>query len=305
MERMPMTFGSLFAGIGGFDLGLERAGMTCKWQVERDAYAASVLAKHWPDVTRWSEVETFPPDEGDDWKVDLICAGVPCQPVSVAGKQKGKSDERWMWGECLRVVATFCPRFFVAENPAALLSDDGGRTFAGIVAALQEAGYDAQWQTIAAGDLGAPHRRSRVFLVAWKRASVGEMPVLPGLPMHDSPDPRSGLQLPAQGRMGERPVQDSHALADANGEGLQGAVLEHPSEGLPRPRCRAGRDEEQDLPEAAAGWWQVEPDVGRVAHGVSCRVDRLRCLGNAVVPQVVEIIGRAILEAEAEVAECR
>ena len=101
--------------------------------------------------------------------------------------------------------------------------------------------------------------------------------------------------------MGNRPVQVPHALADANGEGLQGAVLEHPGEGLPRPRCRAWRDEEQDLPEATAGWWQVEPNVGRVAHGVPYRVDRLRCLGNAVVPQIVEIIGRAIVEAEAKV----
>lgn len=94
MALSPMTFGSLFAGIGGFDLGLERAGMVCKWQVERDEYASGVLARQWPDVTRWREVETFPPNDGDDWGVDLICAGVPCQPISQAGKRKGKADER-------------------------------------------------------------------------------------------------------------------------------------------------------------------------------------------------------------------
>lgn len=295
MERKPLTFGSLFAGIGGFDLGLERAGMVCKWQVEKDPFASSVLAKHWPSAMRWREAETFPPNDGSDWSVDLICAGVPCQPVSVAGKQKGKDDERWMWGECLRIVATLCPRFFVAENPAALLSDDRGRTFAGIVAAIQAAGYGVDWKTIAAADLGAPHRRERVFLVARKDGCVGEMPVLRDLPMHDSRDARPRMSVPADRGMGGRPVQASPALADANGQGLQGAVLEHASEGLLGSCSGAWGDEEQEIPETARGWWQVEPGVGRVAHGVPNRVDRLRCLGNAVVPQVVEVIGRAIV----------
>jgi len=123
-----MTFGSLFAGIGGFDLGLERAGMECRWQVEIDDYASRVLAKHWPHVQRWGDVRTFPPGPAEEWRVDLICAGVPCQPVSHAGKQKGADDERWMWGEALRVVADIKPTFFVAENPIGILNHDGGRS---------------------------------------------------------------------------------------------------------------------------------------------------------------------------------
>jgi DNA (cytosine-5)-methyltransferase 1 len=295
-----LTFGSLFAGIGGFDLGLERAGMVCKWQVESNDYASRVLAKHWPHVERWGDVRTFPPSATNEWRVDLICAGVPCQPVSVAGKQKGKADERWMWGECLRVVADIEPIFFVAENPTALLSDDGGRTFAGIVSAIQAAGYDVHWFTLSAADLGATHRRERVFLVARKVPGMDQVPVLRRLPMHDSRDARSRLQLPADRGMESGHISASPALADADCEGLQGSVLEHSSEGLPRPCSGAGRNEEQDLPEASVGWWETEPDVGRVAHGVPSRVDRLRCLGNAVVPQVVEVIGRAIIAHEAE-----
>ena len=121
-----MTFGSLFAGIGGFDLGLERAGMECRWQVEIDDYASRVLAKHWPHVQRWGDVATFPPDDSDSWSVDAICAGPPCQPIRQAGHRKGKQDERWLWGECLRVVATLKPKVFVAENPTMLLRDDRG-----------------------------------------------------------------------------------------------------------------------------------------------------------------------------------
>jgi DNA (cytosine-5)-methyltransferase 1 len=300
MAKRPLTFGSLFAGIGGFDLGFERAGMACKWQVERNEYASRVLARHWPDAARWGEVETFPPNDGGEWRVDVICAGVPCQPVSVAGKQLGKADERWMWGECLRVVATLRPRFFVAENPPALLSDDGGRTFAGIVSALQAAGYGVDWHTIAAADLGAPHRRARVFLVARQDASMGKVPVLRGLPMHDTREARHGLPLPADRGVGRVSVSASATLAHADSKGLQGAVLEHSGEGLPRPRNGTRRDEEQKVSEASRGWWQAEPAVGRVAHGISHRVDRLRCLGNAAVPQITELVARAILEAEAQ-----
>jgi DNA (cytosine-5)-methyltransferase 1 len=125
---------------------------------------------------------------------------------------------------------------------------------------------------------------------------MDSVPVLRHLPLHDSQQARSRLQLSSNRGVGVQPVQASHHLADADGEGLQGTVLEHSGEGLPRPRSRKGRNEKQDLPQAARGWWEIEPDVGRMAHGIPSRVDRLRCLGNAVVPQVVEIIGRAIME---------
>jgi len=345
MERKPLTFGSLFAGIGGFDLGLERAGMVCKWQVEIDEYASKVLAKHWPNVSRWSDVRTFPPGSPSEWRVDLICAGVPCQPVSHAGRQKGAEDERWMWGEALRIVADIKPRLFVAENPIGILNHDGGRTFRGLLRALASVGYVCEWDVIAAADLGAPHQRDRVWLVAHadsvsrsegepRRAcgvvsgsrsrsqrrqdkgearpvarsgsqdegatgsSVDQMPVLRCLPLHNSRYARARLQLSANRGMGRRPVQAQDDVADANGEGLQGAVLEHASERLPRPCSETRGDEEQDVPEASRGWWQVEPELGRVAHGIPNRVDRLRCLGNAVVPQITELIGRAIIESD-------
>jgi len=277
-----MTFGSLFSGIGGFDLGLERAGMECRWQVEIDDYATRVLAKHWPHVTRWGDIRTFPLGQRSDWRVDLICAGVPCQPVSIAGRKKGASDERWMWGEALRVVADLQPRFFVAENPVGILSHDGGRTFRGLLRALASVGYVCEWHVIAAADVGAPHLRQRVWLVAHAKSVCGW----------------AGFCQAAQIENRNEPRDSSAALADTYGEGLQGAVLEHTGSGLPRPRSGARRDEKQDVPEATAGWWSIEPDVGRVAHGIPSRVDRLRCLGNAVVPQVVELIGRAILQAE-------
>src|SRR5687767_562507 len=112
-----MTFGSLFAGIGGFDLGFERAGMRCEWQVEIDPYCRRVLAKHWPDVRRWDDVRTFPPD--GDWGVDVICGGFPCQDISAAGKQAGIEGERsGLWGEYERIIRVLRPRIVVVENVA-------------------------------------------------------------------------------------------------------------------------------------------------------------------------------------------
>jgi len=296
-----MTFGSLFAGIGGFDLGLERAGMECRWQVEIDPYASSVLAKHWPDVQRWGDVRTFPPDDSACWSVDVICAGPPCQPVSVAGKRHGKSDDRWMWGECLRVVASLCPAVFVAENPTGLLSDDRGRTFGAIIAALGAVGYECEWHVLSASDLGAPHRRERVWLVAWQNSRLGAVPMLRNVLVSDSRPARTRLPVPSNRGMEIGPIYAPDRMADTCGKRLEGASDKYASQGLPRFRRGAWADQTQNLPEASCSWWETESGVCRVAHGVPYRVDRLRCLGNAVVPQVAEVIGRAIVAMHKEV----
>lgn len=277
-----MTFGSLFAGIGGFDLGLERAGMECKWQVERDCYAMSILESHWPQVARWGQVETFPPDTSDSWQVDVVSAGVPCQPISQAGKKKGISDERWMWGECLRVVATLCPRFFVAENPVNLLNDDHGRTFAGIVRAIASVGYVCEWHVIQASDVGAKHRRQRVWIVAYadeqRRGGGYESRALQGV---GKPREKPSRGSKSRGSGGFA-VASTTRLGDCIQRELKASC------GMP------------GVPGAARLHWSAEPDVGRVVDGFPGRVDRLRCLGNAVVPQIAEVIGRAIISFDAQ-----
>jgi len=301
-----MTFGSLFAGIGGFDLGLERAGMECRWQVEIDQYASGVLAKHWPNVERWSDVRTFPAGDSADWRVDLICAGVPCQPVSHAGKQKGASDERWMWGEALRVVADLCPRFFVAENPIGLLNHDGGRTFHGILRAFASVGYVCEWHVISAAAVGAPHRRERVWLVAY----ADSVPCTAGQSRRAG-ERVSGSSSGSQGREDEGQAWavagDCGAnVADADcGRRKRQRLTKHGDQQSPSGDLAYGCSSwgRWARPDGCRQQWAAEPNVGRVAHGVPHRVDRLRCLGNAVVPQVAEVIGRAILAMEGEVQE--
>jgi len=330
-----LTFGELFAGIGGFSLGLERAGMTCKWQVEIDPYATAVLKKQWPEVPKHEDVRTFPPQ--GEWGVDLICGGFPCQDISVAGKGAGLAGARsGLWYEYARIIGELRPRYVIVENVAALLARGMGT----VLGDLSTLGYDAEWHVIPASAVGAPHRRERVWIVAhahgrqvhWLRADAGDGGTIPaegeqqvfrrsdgGENVADSiglADAMRGNSSPCEKGVAGRDCnaggsqcnrgtrcagqagQSACDVAHANEPGLEGRdrssdVELHGGPGQVRPTgaCRVqGWD--------GNGWWSVEPDVGRVAHGVPARVDRLRCLGNAVVPQVVEVIGRAIIAHE-------
>lgn len=159
---MDLTFGSLFAGIGGFDIGLEAAGMTCKWQVEIDPFAVAVLEKNWPHVERWRDIKDFMPNKS--MGVDVICGGFPCQDISVAGNGEGLNGKRsGLWSEYFRVVGKLRPKYVIVENVSALLRRGIDR----VLGDLASIGYGAEWQTVLASDFGLPHRRERIFIVAY------------------------------------------------------------------------------------------------------------------------------------------
>ena len=274
-----MTFGSLFAGIGGFDLGLERAGMRCLWQVEIDDYARRVLAKHWPDVARYGDVRGCGADNLA--RVDLICGGFPCQDISGAGKQAGlKGEQSGLWSEFHRTVCELKPRWVVVENVRNLLAIDAGRAMGAILRDLAESGYDAWWDCIPAAAVGAPHQRDRVFIVAYSHADRG------GCKGDQEFDGAEAADTSVGDPFGGHVDGLGDEVADTNDEGESGNL-----EGEQR-EIFCGPDVER------CGWWISEPDVGRVADGVPQRVDRLGCLGNAVVPQVAEFIGRRIVASE-------
>lgn len=164
-----MNYLSLFSGIGGLDLGLDRAGMTCVGQVELDPYCRTVLDRHWPEVPKHDDVRTAP-----TWwmgtgrpAVDLVAGGFPCQPFSVAGRQLGTADERWGWPWFYDVLRVVRPRYVLVENVAALRRD--ADAFGWVLGDLHRLGFDAQWSTVSACTAGAPHTRKRVFIVAHPR----------------------------------------------------------------------------------------------------------------------------------------
>jgi DNA (cytosine-5)-methyltransferase 1 len=162
-----MKFISLFSGIGGFDLGLERAGMQCVAQVEIDDFCQKVLTKNFPNVPKFKDVRDV--GKHNLPESDVVCAGFPCQPHSVAGKRLASADERDLWSETARVVGEINPKWFVGENVRGLLSSENGRFFGRILRDLVRIGYDIEWFVLSAEALGAPHKRERVFVVANNR----------------------------------------------------------------------------------------------------------------------------------------
>ena len=298
-----MRVGSLFSGIGGLDLGLERAGMKVVWQVENDPYCNKVLAKHWPGVPRYGDIKeidftTLPP-------VDLICGGFPCQPVSCAGKRQGDQDERWLWPEFYRAVCEVRPGWVLVENVPGLLSAQNGRLFGGILGDLARSGYDAEWDLLPAAAFGAPHLRFRLFIVAYPHEQHGngsgfhsgqvsqqQKAALSRSKKVANPKGKRRNYGPAENvgavcGKGNAPGDSGEILADSKCNGLQGEIFSELGQGTANLRRRL----------ADSDWWELEPDVGRVANGIPSRVDRLKCLGNAVVPQVAEWIGKRIMEA--------
>lgn len=277
------TFGSLFAGIGGIDLGFERAGLKCKWQVEIDDYATQVLEKNWPNVARWRDVKTFPPQVEKKWDVDVIAGGFPCQDISTAGRGEGLQGERsGLFYEIIRLVRQLKPRAIVLENVAALLA----RGMGDVLGELAEVGYDSEWHCIPAASVGAPHVRDRVFIIA----VLGNA--------NCSPIQGSGL---SGGIRQKYPNINSYSfgrrkqiLADSYGERQSG-------QGVHGGRVSKEENQRRKANRTFSGGkgkenhWYIEPDVGRVANGVPRRMDRLKCLGNAVVPQVAEVVAKILL----------
>lgn len=281
-----LTFGSLCTGIGGLDLGLERAGWRCCWQSEIDPYACRVLSKHWPDVPNLGDLKQI------DWRsvsdVGLVCAGYPCQPFSIAGKRNGESDPRHLWPWIASGLRILRPRFILLENVPGHLSLGFGR----VLGDLAELGYDAEWSCIGAADVGAPHLRKRLFVVAYPC----------GFGRERSRATRDLDCATSQAKQGVQPPLDGGGpnLADADGVGkLQSE----------RVFSEVWRWLEHFRQSIGVQQWGIDPadsaesPVGRMVDGFPGRVDQLRCLGNAVVPQVAEFLGSIIIERTDHVPE--
>lgn len=343
-----MNVGSLFAGIGGFDLGLQRAGMRVDWQVELDPHCRAVLARHFPEAERFEDVRAV--GAASLAPVDLICGGFPCQDLSAAGKGAGLAGARsGLWAEYARIVCELRPRYVVVENVPALLTGKGKRwdraPVGRVLGDLAEAGYDAEWACLSAREFGAPHLRKRVWIVAYPARDAEARPAAEpraerqragqggaGRGAGENPDAgtkrcQAGAQRDREETARQAPLRRDadrlrHPLADSEGNGerpglrsreasrkrrrrpvdsgrAQGDAADADSELQQGPPCLLGRAGAAQLRSP----WAAEPDVGRVADGVPARVDRLAALGNALLPQIAEWVGRRILEYEARAGE--
>ncbi len=288
-----------FSGIGGFTIGLEAAGMQTIAFCEIEDFPRKVLAKHWPDVPIARDIRKLSYNrktkkliyDGEViyvGSINVVCGGFPCQDLSVAGNQKGITAERsGLWSELCRIISEIRPKYAIVENVTALISGDSGRWFGRVLGDLAEIGYDCEWHCISASELGAHHHRDRVWIICYSQhagrfaAEIGE-----------SHQAGNGSDQEGEKSASEfAGSSNTKILADTNSKGLQKRPI------LRRlARSKDERNQRENI--AIYGRWNIEPDVGRVANGIPRRVDRLKGLGNAVVPQIPELIGRAIMEAE-------
>ena len=264
-EAAKLTHLSLFSGIGGLDLAAEMAGFRTVGQCEWADYPTKVLEKHWPDVPRWRDIRTLTGErfyENTGMRtVDAISGGFPCQPFSVAGKRRGKEDDRYLWPEMLRVISELRPTWVIGENVAGIVN----MALDQVCADLENEGYTVQALIIPACAVDAPHRRDRCAIVAHcnNRQRITE----------------------------DETIQAGRAPVGYGGEDV--AHAESTKQQRERREARRWR------PKPRCGcWWPAEPNVGRVANGVPSRVDRLKCLGNAVVPQQFYPVFQAIADIE-------
>lgn len=307
-----LTHLSLFSGIGGIDLAAEWAGFETVGQCEWADYPTKVLEKHWPSVPRWRDIRTLTKESFYERTglrtVDIISGGFPCQPFSTAGKREGKNDNRFLWPEMLRVISEIRPRWVIGENVAGIVSMELDR----VLSDLEAIDYTVQAFIIPACAVDAPHRRDRCVIVAHtdNRFSIGEEnEIQAGRTTIDRRRKNVAhtygerLQIRRYKPEVEAPFTENRVeysgdtLSDTHDRGgtvrrsreLQAAQ----GFGKTRPDHRGGTPEH-----GLREWWTTEPDVGRVAYGVPNRVDRLKGLGNAVVPPLFFHIFRAIYEIE-------
>lgn len=359
----------LFSGIGGFSIGLERAGFETVAFCEIEDYPRAVLRRHWPNVPIYGDIKQLTGEQlrADGIVPDLICGGYPCQPFSVAGRQRGEQDERHLWPEMLRLIRECRPRWVISENVSGHIKlglDE-------VLSSLEAEGYTVWTFIIPACAVNAPHKRDRLWIVANANSSSGrrtsrqdektdgKIPqrdnggvvdqsgkVFTSVAYANSDDRGNGrraepqereTRLEHRGGSQRQPIgQPNSNVGNAEHDGsLAAEVGRKPQETgdgssqgtlqTQQSTRTSGREDDADVAYASAsglqgnvwqgqtgsegqpeghlaqrGWWEFEPNVGRVAHGVPARSHRIKGLGNAVVPQIPEIIGQTILAFEAQ-----
>lgn len=261
-----MTHGSLFSGIGGFDLAAESVGCTNIFQVENDPWCQEILKKNFPNVARYGDITQFNAKFYAN-KIDILTGGFPCQPFSIAGKQKGKGDNRYLWPEMLRVIKDIKPKFIVGENVFGIIK----LALDQVLSDLENIGYATETFVIPACAQNAPHRRDRVWIIAYQKTIQNK------LIRHFN-----SIEKGARSK-------DSKALVLSNTTCQRWQKRQLASINDTSLRYYRGASKGRN-------YWQSEPSMGRVLDGVSNRLDRIKGLGNAIVPQVAEEIIKVIVD---------
>ena len=305
----------LFSGIGGFALALEKVGFKTVGFCEVDPYCRLLLQKHWKGVTIHNDIKKL---EAKDIKepIDILTGGFPCQPYSVAGKQKGTDDNRYLWPDMFRVIKEIKPTFIIAENVRGIVNIQDGMVFETVCSDLESEGFEIQPFIIPAAGVGAPHKRERVWIVGYSKHNGSlTSKIRRGYKEADAgTQKRQNQTIESEGtsrssnneimensrrtlRQGTKFSEENENESrekNANQSERSSSASEHNVADSKRVYVQGQQDRSRQEQSRRESWWEFEPNVGRVANGVPGRIYRLKALGNSIVPQIAEEIGRAI-----------
>ena len=309
----------LFSGIGGFSYGLDQVGFKTVAFCEMDQYCKLVLQKHWKGVKIYNDVKELKGQEviKEHGTIDLITGGFPCQPFSIAGSRKGTNDNRHLWPQMFRLIKELKPRWVIGENVRNIISIQDGMVFETVCTDLEGEGYEVRAFNIPAAGIGAPHKRERIWIVANSRRTLRERSKFQGENANESKQEDANQYQRSSSTSTDNVADTNTRLSNGSIEEVQsgGQTFNTSSQRTDVAYTYSQRQQEQCGPESIQKernepqrsssqeghtGWEFEPDVGRVANGISGRVHRLKALGNSIVPQIAKEIGRAIMIAEAE-----
>jgi len=307
----------LFSGIGGFSLGLEATG---KFKTiafcETDRFCQKVLQKHWKDIPIHEDIKKL---DGTKIKADVVVGGFPCQSFSIAGKQKGKDDERYLWDEMFRVIKEVKPRWIIGENVSNLINISNGEILQGIHNDLESQGFEVQTFNISASSQGAWHKRSRVWIIAANTKSK----LLHGCSSSTKHSPKKLKRLECnKGKIRDKIWSKTKRCSKQNLQFTNTKCNKQQNSttrqsGKKQVRRFYFKKEKQtshdlwsktsrcDAPSRQQTWWEAESKFFGIPHGLSAKLDtnrndRIKALGNSIVPQIITEIGKAIVAAEHE-----
>jgi len=320
---MKLKLLDLFSGIGGFSLGLESTGYfeTIAF-VEKDKFCQQVLKKNFKDIPIESEVRDV---KGDRYAADIICGGFPCQPFSVAGKRKGTDDDRYLWDETIRIVRECKPRWFIGENVEGIINIQEGMVLRQVCDDLEKEGFEVQCVVIPASGIGAWHQRKRVWIIAQnpnnsrckdrtkqhrrqqtqskeRINSSSRSDFISNSNNYGSHRSKGNETIESSNQSKEWLfIRDDQNVSNSNGKRLQGCKFQHHLEIGKQSSTNDGKNssEEQQT------WWQTQSDLCGVPNGVSYELDkdrtnRIKALGNSIVPLIARELGLAIIKAETD-----
>ena len=300
---MKLKLLDLFSGIGGFSLGLESTGYfeTIAF-VEKDKFCQQVLKKNFKDIPIESEVRDV---KGDRYAADIITGGFPCQPFSVAGKRKGTDDDRYLWDETIRIVRECKPRWFIGENVEGIINIQEGVVLRQVCDDLEKEGFEVQCLIIPASGVGAWHQRKRVWILAYSKhngshRSKGNETIKSSNQSKEWVFIRDNQNVTNSQRMGwkegskESKEFKREATSNKSTNSIEGQSI--------RESCLS-MDVSNTGNEGRKTWWQTQSELCGIPHGLSTSMDRnranrIKALGNSIVPLIARELGLAIMKAE-------